>query len=367
MFAGAATDADGVARFPTNTRNTQLRISKHDVRPTSGLDRYSLPIHVIAHPEAGNPAPPAPSSSPLAALTVASSAQRVAAYCPSQNYDLKGAQLQLEAAGHRCEVLPGGALHARLQQRNRPPARDAFVFSNGAVVMWMHTMEREHRILEGLKPFERGSTAPRQAAGPPAAFVQADSLALCCTDPCELPFILDGVVHVGSEQASTDEASMPYKLALSLALAQSTRLAALEGRVAALAAVTRHVPLALAKHGDAKLGEREAARLQGATFVERRQLTLLVGAAVPAALRRGPADARRCFAAARTHLEVGARAAVAEARLCAMQAILEQARRQAVAAAGERSELAIILLILAEVVILVVQLAGTVGWSPLAG
>lgn len=347
------------------------------------------PLHVMTHsadltaaePQAAAlcwPHPAAPTGIP---------AGRVAIYCPAvvRSCDLSGLKTHLEALGYRCEAH-AGVLHARMFHRSGQPASDLFLCSSGAAVMWMNTLEGEMRLLLAFKQYEHGSEAghhgnsspaepPPRGATSESSFMQAEVFALCCcASSSALPFIQDNVVYIGSDIVEGGNggaalrprsSSFQHQLALSLALAQSTRLAALENRVAALAAATRHVPLALARQGEVVLGERDAAKLQGAAFRERQQLALAgVGeAGTPAALRRSAVEAQASYAAARAHLEVASRAAVADARLCALRDMLDIARQQAFARAREQQEWAIIWLVAAEVAVLLVQVADLAGWG----
>jgi uncharacterized Rmd1/YagE family protein len=271
---------------------------------------------------------------------------------------------------------------------------DVLYFDWGSVVFWGLEKSAERHILRELAEPCLGTVLPwarreRESirvlfTSSPATFIENDTLAMHYR-------------HAGD---------MDVRLAVSFALAQSTKLSVYEevrtegrhappsSRVCAavvapwrpapqpLTPLTPHdrprpqelrrmgrqlayVPAQLADSGCVPLPERDVMRAVGHLYQQMQQVTLL-GAAldVPETVSSAPSNIRALYKATYEYLEVAERLQLVNQRFAVMREMLELCRTLGQQAARAWAETLVMWLVGVCVVLAVFQLVGFIGWRP---
>mmetsp|Transcript_11378 Transcript_11378/g.20573 ORF Transcript_11378/g.20573 Transcript_11378/m.20573 type:complete len:411 (-) Transcript_11378:419-1651(-) len=139
---------------------------------------------------------------------------------------------------------------------------DIFFFDFGVVVFWCTTVAEEIEVLRSLvAPVEINSVKARDATW--------DQFSLNFTNH-EQPSIQNDIITI-----SRRSSGVKTKLALSCALAQSTKLLLYEKEVQKIAGVTRFIPEELARTGGCSIRNKDLNRLTGNIFVKAQSLNLV--------------------------------------------------------------------------------------------
>lgn len=286
------------------------------------------------------------------AAAAGSSTGRITIYCTATSYDLKGLKEHLQAGGYRCEDYPE-VLHSRYVNRNGVAAGDIFLFDFGTVVFWDLSGAQEQKILkQSLQRFEEGKL--------PRAKVETETFAFRLV-PGAKPSIQNDLITLSPLIAD------PHlmKLSISFALAQSTKLSALEERALTIAAITRKLPIALAQEGRVRISDKAVAQLMGQVFIEQAALNLL-GSVLDTPdffWTAGVGDhMQSVYDKVFEYLEMGDRIEVLNNRLAVLHELLDMLRLQGQAQHSDFLEVIIIVLICVDVVILLATLAATLGF-----
>ncbi|KAG7671789.1 putative Sporulation protein RMD1 [Nannochloris sp. 'desiccata'] len=231
---------------------------------------------------------------------------------------------------------------------------DIFYFDWGCIVFWglEKSMER-HIIKEIAEPCLEGD-----ALSPDR--IERDQLRLMYTsspktvmenDTLALHFRFAGDFNV--------------KLAISFALAQSTKLSVAEEELRRMGKRLAYVPDMLADSGEVPLTERDTMRAVGHLYRQMAAVTLL-GAAldVPDAMDSAPSNITALYKASYDYLEVAERLSLLNDRFQVMKEMLELCRTLGQQAHYAYLEKIIIWLIGLCVLIAVLQLIAFLGWRP---
>jgi hypothetical protein len=210
-----------------------------------------------------------------------------------------------------------------------PPLGDVFVFDYGVLVCWGLLPEQEDTVLNALMD------APGVAMGPlpsgtrerdafEAAFAPGLAPAGSLTGK-GLSSILNGVITLDSRFDGDGLA----QLAVSHALAQSTKLSVFESRITRLAEASAHIPTALAAAGEIRMPRREATRLTGQLFLQRSAVNLLSAVnEVPAFFWDAADEYQGVYSTVTKYLEIKSRVAVLNARYQVLEAMLSMVQNQ---------------------------------------
>lgn len=276
---------------------------------------------------------------------------RITIYCTAASYDLKGLREQLEAGGYRCTDFPE-VLYSRYVRRTGVASGDIFTFEFGTVVFWDLSGPQEQKFLkQTLGQFEEGKLS--------SAKVESETFVFRLL-PYAKPSIQNDVITLPTAMAD------PHlmKIAISFALAQSTKLSVLEERALSIAAVTRKLPIALAQEGRVRISDKAVAQLMGRVFIEQAALNLLGSVLdtpdffwTPGVGDHMQSVYDRVF----EYLEMEDRISVLNARLAVLHELLDMLRLQGQAQHSDFLEVIIIVLICVDVVILLATLAATLG------
>ncbi|EFN59183.1 hypothetical protein CHLNCDRAFT_138081 [Chlorella variabilis] len=269
---------------------------------------------------------------------------RITIYCTANSYDLKGLREHLESSGHTCEDFPE-VLFTRYVTRTGEVAGDVCFFDFGVACFWNLSPAQETSILEqSLKPYEEGKLSRAKVERDTFAFRMNDLLTLS-------PTMAD--LHL-------------MKLSISFALSQSTKLSVLEERALSIAEVTRKLPIALAREGKVRISDKvgAVAKLMGRVFIEQASLNLL-GSVLDTPdyfWEAGVGDhMQSVYDKVFDYLEMEDRIEVLNARLGLLHELLDMLRLQGQAQHSDFLEVIVIVLICVDVVILLAQVAATLG------
>ncbi|KAL4859376.1 Sporulation protein RMD1 [Chlorella vulgaris] len=276
---------------------------------------------------------------------------RITIHCTATSYDLKGLRLHLEESGHTCSDFPE-VLYSRYVKRNGEVAGDIAFFDFGVCVFWNLTPLQEHNILEtSLKGYEEGKLS--------SAKVESDTFQFRLI-PYAKPSIQNDLITLSPTMID------PHliKLSISFALAQSTKLSVLEERALSIAEITRKLPKALASEGKVRISDKAVAKLMGQVFIEQAALNLL-GSVLDTPdffWESGMKDSMQSvYDKVFDYLEMEDRIAVLNARLAILHELLDMLRIQGQAQHSDFLEWIVIALICIDCVILLAQVAATLG------
>ncbi|PNW80030.1 hypothetical protein CHLRE_08g374950v5 [Chlamydomonas reinhardtii] len=152
------------------------------------------------------------------------------------------------------------------------------------------------------------------------------------------------------------------QLAVSYALAQSTKLSTIEKAVGALVEETRYLPEVLAEHGQVHLSETDIGKLMGKVFVLKRSVVLLSNVNdTPDFFWYAPDQLQALYSRITSYCELDHRVQLLNSRFSVLQEMLELLRAQEENRHGTRLELVVIWLIVVEVVLGVFELLDLFG------
>jgi uncharacterized Rmd1/YagE family protein len=231
---------------------------------------------------------------------------------------------------------------------------DIFYFDWGCVVFWglEKSMER-HIIREIAEPCVEGDVFPSDR-------IERDQLRLMYTSSPKTVMENDTLaLHFRFA------ADFNVKLAISFALAQSTKLSVAEEELRRMGKRLAYVPDMLADSGEVPLTERDTMRAVGHLYRQMAAVTLL-GAAldVPDAMDSAPSNITALYKASYDYLEVAERLSLLTDRFNVMKEMLELCRTLGQQAHYAYLEKVIIWLIGLCVLIAVIQLIAFLGWRP---
>lgn len=132
---------------------------------------------------------------------------------------------------------------------------NVFLFDYGVIVFWNLSLEARSTFLQKIAPFSE-STIPHLL---------------------DDTFSYEGLSEnftVKNDHITLDNADIESLLAISHAIAQSTKLAQFEWEVQQTISETAHIPLNIAKTGKSKLNRTELAQLRGKLFIAQSNIML---------------------------------------------------------------------------------------------
>ncbi|GIL92541.1 hypothetical protein Vretimale_18957 [Volvox reticuliferus] len=227
-----------------------------------------------------------------------------------------------------------------------PP--DVFFFDYGVVAFWGLQQQQEAAILRSLaRAAERG----------PLARYDMDEF-IFNISVSEPPHIQNDTITINRRQATDHQ----VRLAMSHALAQSTKLSVYEERVVALVEESRHLPQDLALHGRVSMSTKKLAQLIGKVFLQSSTLNLLSTVMdTPEFFWSAPDQLQALYERACEYLELDTRAEVLNARFQVLQEMLDMLRDHKNNSHAARLEWIIIWLLMVDVILMLFQLLSLFG------
>jgi len=144
-----------------------------------------------------------------------------------------------------------------------PTSGDIFIFDYGTVVFWGINAAEEQGIVHAV-------INPCKVEPLELSDVEIDEFEFNYS-LLEPPHIQNDVITINKGYAADHQ----VKLAISHALAQSTKLGIYEERIQLMVEDTRHLPETLAENGSVHIGRHEIAQLMGQVFLQRAAVNLL--------------------------------------------------------------------------------------------
>ncbi|GIL62526.1 hypothetical protein Vafri_16738 [Volvox africanus] len=229
-----------------------------------------------------------------------------------------------------------------------PP--DVFFFDYGVVAFWgLQQQQQEAAILRSVaRAAERG----------PLARYDMDEF-IFNISVSEPPHIQNDTITINRRQATDHR----VRLAMSHALAQSTKLSVYEERVVALVEESRHLPQDLALHGRVSMSTKKLAQLIGKVFLQSSTLNLLSTVMdTPEFFWSAPDQLQALYERACEYLELDTRAEVLNARFQVLQEMLDMLRDHKNNSHAARLEWIIIWLLMVDVILMLFQLLSLFGF-----
>ncbi|KXZ47725.1 hypothetical protein GPECTOR_33g607 [Gonium pectorale] len=228
-----------------------------------------------------------------------------------------------------------------------PP--DVFFFEYGVVAFWGMQQHQEALILRSLaRVVERG----------PLARPEKDEFVFNLSGS-EPPHIQNDTITINRRQATDHQ----VRLAISHALAQSTKLSVYEERVVALVEESKHLPQDLAVHGRVSMSTKKLAQLIGKVFLQSSTLNLLSTVMdTPEFFWSAPDQLQALYERACEYLELDTRAEVLNARFQVLQEMLDMLRDHKNNSHAARLEWIIIWLLMVDVILMLFQLLSLFGF-----
>nr|WP_321465417.1 RMD1 family protein [uncultured Desulfobulbus sp.] len=181
----------------------------------------------------------------------------------------------------------------------------AFLFDYGVCVLFDYDYETEKRLIDQLLKF---------AVNPLENYVEED-LAFQVSES-------EGV-RIRNDLIDVDDLTELTCLALSHALAQSTKLAFFEASIEETIKKTKYIPEALAKKGTIALSRKKLARERGRVYLEKSHIILQYNLLdTPEFIWEYP-ELEHYYLALSRYLEIAPRATVLKSRLEVIQELLE--------------------------------------------
>lgn len=244
---------------------------------------------------------------------------RVRSYCVADGFDRQALQ---DAILKRNGTLRAYADVLCTQYHRGPRAQgaaDIYFFDSGVVVFWGLDAEAERYLLSELVP-------PAASTGALAADrVERDRITVtfaALSSAC----IEDDVIRL--HWRFVDEPTV--KLAISFALAESTKLSVFEEDLRRLGRSLGYLPAMMASRGEVDLGERAVIQFIGQLFLQQRAVNLLTAILeTPAALDEGEDQHRSLYRALVDYFEIVQRMTLLNDRFGVLHEMLDILRQHA--------------------------------------
>lgn len=233
------------------------------------------------------------------------------------------------------------------------PGSDIFFFDYGTVVFWAMSAAEEQAVL---------ATVVNNAKTDPLSPSEVE------IDEFQFHYSAHELPHIQNDRIILNKASAgdhQVQLAISHALAQSTKLGIYEERLSDIVDATRHLPEGLARDGSVEIGRKEIARLIGQVFLQRASVNLLSTVMdTPEFFWSAPDSLQVLYKRVCEYLELDTRVEVLNTRFQVLQEMLDMLRDQQNNAHMSRLEWIVIWLIVVEVIVGLFEVAGLLGWTP---
>ena len=189
---------------------------------------------------------------------------RITVYCVSDSLDREMLDKRLKQRGPQflLHSYPD-ALYGKYSELEHGVVGDVLYFDYGVVVLWGLSKKQEQDVLKNL-------VAPCQEAPLPAAKAARDEF--------QYNYAANEKAHIQNDTVTIDyrlSRNHEIKIAISHALAQSTKLVHFEARVLDIISNTRNLPEHLANTGEILLSKKQIAQLIGTVFIEKSRVNLL--------------------------------------------------------------------------------------------
>ncbi|WIA12464.1 hypothetical protein OEZ86_003424 [Tetradesmus obliquus] len=277
---------------------------------------------------------------------------RITLYCPGDSFDRKKLDEVLRASfpASAIKSYPDVFYVEYFAASDDAPGGDLFFFDYGVVACWGLDSAQEAAVMR---------TIAHQAANQPvdSEELEVDQFEFNYSS-LEKPHIQNDTVTLHKKAAKDHQ----VKLAISYALAQSTKLSLHERRVSAMVVETKHLPESLAASGKVALSPETIAKLIGKVFIQKAAVNLLSSVLdTPEFFWRAPDSFQALYERICEYLELEQRVEVLNARFAVLQEMLDMLRDHQNNHHSARLEWIVIYLIMVEVVVGLLEVLGLFG------
>uniref|UniRef100_A0A7S3QNM5 DUF155 domain-containing protein n=2 Tax=Dunaliella tertiolecta TaxID=3047 RepID=A0A7S3QNM5_DUNTE len=307
------------------------------------LEWHERPAIFEDLPQLGVLPPPLPDSSKRGRATL---------YCIAESFDRKKLEELLKLTYPAEQVLsyPDVFYVEYIKGSGDQPGGDVFFFDYGVVACWGLTKSQEMTIVRGMA---------RQCN------VQGLSDSEIETDEYEYNFTTTEKPHVQNDTVTLHKRfaqNHKMKLAVSYALAQSTKLSVYEQRVVDIVLETKNLPESLAMTGALEISSTDIAKLIGKVFLQKSTVNLLSSVLdTPEFFWHAPDNFQTLYERVNEYLELPARVELLNSRFSVLQEMLDMVRNHQNNYHNVRLEWIVIWLIVVEVVVGLFELLGLFG------
>ncbi|KAK3252351.1 hypothetical protein CYMTET_38351 [Cymbomonas tetramitiformis] len=291
---------------------------------------------------------------------------RVKVFCTAEKYDkeLLKSNIQeigldmldgLKGSNWRTATWDDDLLHVCFHEGNSNPdglGGDAFFFEWGVTVFWGLDMAQEQKLLQGV--VRAAGVGVGQLA---ETDIEDDEFEAVFTAREKPRMENDTIVFAMAMLKNTQ-----VRLATSYALAQSTKLSIFEERITKHTAIAMELPRMLAEDGTITYSRTEISKLIGRVFLENCAVNLLSTVLdTPEFFWEAPDSLQTLYDAVCSYLDVEQRIQVLNARFEVLHSMLDMLRDHQNNEHSSHLEWIVIVLIVVEIGIGVVEIAGLAG------
>lgn len=297
--------------------------------------------------EVGHPPPPPPMF-----IDNSSRRGRITFYCVAETFDRKKLEELLKMTYPPGTVLsyPDVFYVEYIKGVGDQPGGDCFFFDYGVVACWGMTKSQEMTLVRGIA---------RQCQIQPLPDKEVE------TDEFQYNFTITEKPHVQNDTVTLHKRfaqDHKMKLAISYALAQSTKLSVYEKRVVDIVLETKNLPERLAETGEVNIGSTDIAKLIGKVFLQKSAVNLLSSVLdTPEFFWHAPDSFQTLYTRVEEYLELPTRVELLNSRFSVLQEMLDMLRDHQNNYHSVRLEWIVIWLIVVEVVVGLFELLGLFG------
>mmetsp|Transcript_22848 Transcript_22848/g.58202 ORF Transcript_22848/g.58202 Transcript_22848/m.58202 type:complete len:461 (-) Transcript_22848:496-1878(-) len=277
---------------------------------------------------------------------------RVTFYCVAESFDRKKLEELLKLTYPPGTVLsyPDVFYVEYIKGMGDQPGGDIFFFDYGVVACWGLTKSQEMTIVRGLARQCHVQPLPDRE-------VETDEFQYNFTTT-EKPHVQNDAVTLHKRYANDHK----MKLAVSYALAQSTKLSVYEQRVVDIVLETKNLPEALAERGEVDIAATDIAKLIGKVFIQKSAVNLLSSVLdTPEFFWHAPDSFQTLYQRVVEYLELPVRVELLNSRFSVLQEMLDMLRDHQNNYHNVRLEWIVIWLIVVEVIVGLFELLGLFG------
>jgi len=273
-------------------------------------------------------------------------------YCLAESFDRKKLDELLKLTYPSGTVLsyPDCFYVDYLKSTDDDPGGDIFFFDYGVVACWGMTKSQEMTVVRGIA---------RQVQVQPLPDNKPE------LDEFQYNFSVTEKPHVQNDTVTLHKRYMKehkMKLAISYALAQSTKLSVYEKRVVDIVLETKNLPESLAETGEVDVHSNDIAKLIGKVFLQKSAVNLLSSVLdTPEFFWHAPDSYSSLYNRVDEYLELEARVELLNSRFSVLQEMLDMLRDHQNNYHNVRLEWIVIWLIVIEVFVGFFELLGLVG------
>uniref|UniRef100_A0A6U0V7E2 DUF155 domain-containing protein n=1 Tax=Polytomella parva TaxID=51329 RepID=A0A6U0V7E2_9CHLO len=277
---------------------------------------------------------------------------RITFYCVAESFDRKKLESILKITYPPGTVLsyPDVFYVEYIKGTDDYPGGDVYFFDYGVVACWGMTKTQEMTIVRGIAVQCMNQPLPDRE-------IEVDEFQYNYT-AFEKSHVQNDTVTLHKRYSQDHK----MKLAISYALAQSTKLSVYEKRVTDIVLETKNLPEALAERGEVDISGNDIAKLIGKVFLQKSAVNLLSSVLdTPEFFWHAPDSFQNLYERVTEYLELPTRVELLNSRFAVLQEMLDMLRDHQNNFHNVRLEWIVIWLIVVEVLVGLFELLGLFG------